>query len=110
TQQGYLLPCFQPGDIAAARERMAMQVSLGLQVRWLQPGEVDQACPALAPGCTLGATYCEQDGYLRPPRNVVAYAVALATSGVQVRERVSCTGLTARGDTVDVDTSAGPLN
>jgi sarcosine oxidase, subunit beta len=110
TRQGYLLPCFSPDEVAAARERMAMQLSLGLAVRWLQPDEVDELCPVLAPGCTLGATYCAEDGYLHPPRNVVAYAVALATSGVQVRERVSCTGLTASGGTVEVDTSAGPLS
>jgi sarcosine oxidase subunit beta len=78
-QQGYLLPCFSAEEIAAARERMAMQLSLGLRVRWLEPDEVDQLCPALAPGRTLGATYCAEDGYLPPPRNVVAYAVALAT-------------------------------
>src|SRR5215467_15012272 len=30
---GYVLPCFTPGDVAAARERMAMQLGLGLDVR-----------------------------------------------------------------------------
>jgi len=111
TPQGYLLPCFTPADVAAARDRMAMQNALGLSVGWLQPAEVDELNPTLAPGRTLGGTFCEQDGYLTPPRNVTAYAVALATSGVQVRERVSFTGLSTDGDTVTgVQTSAGPIS
>ncbi len=110
TQQGYLLPCFAPADIAAARARMAMQNSLGLPVRWLEPDEVDAISPVMAPGKTLGATYCALDGYLHPPRNVIAYTVALATSGVQVRERTGFTGLEMAGGAVTgVRTSAGPI-
>src|SRR5215472_288925 len=33
--QGYLLPCFTEAEVDAARQRMAMQVSLGIAVRWL---------------------------------------------------------------------------
>jgi sarcosine oxidase, subunit beta len=110
TQQGYLLPCFTDADVAAARERMEMQIRLGLQVRWLEPGQLDALNPALAPGRTLGGTYCAEDGYLTPPRNVTAYAVALATSGVQVHEHVACTGLeTSSGEVVGIHTTAGPV-
>jgi sarcosine oxidase, subunit beta len=111
TPQGYLLPCFTAADVTAARERMAMQNRLGLQVRWLEPGQLDALNPTLAPGRTLGGTYCAQDGYLTPPRNVTAYAVALATSGVRVHERVTLTGLSADGGQVTgVQTSAGPVS
>jgi sarcosine oxidase subunit beta len=111
TPQGYLLPCFTEADVAAAHDRMAMQNALGLSVSWLEPDELDALNPTLAPGRTLGGTYCAEDGYLTPPRNVTAYAVALATSGVQVRERVSFTALVTDGDTVTgVQTSAGPIS
>jgi sarcosine oxidase subunit beta len=93
TPHGYLLPCFAPAQVAAARDRMAMQNSLGLDVRWLEPAEADQLSPAMAPGLTLGGTYCAQDGYLHPPRNVIAYTLALAASGVQVHEHTAFTGL-----------------
>ena len=111
TPQGYLLPCFNQADVAAARERMAMQNALGLSVRWLEPGQVDALNPTLAPGRTLGGTYCAEDGFLAPPRNVTAYAVALATSGVQVRERTAFLGLqTGRsGAVTGVQTSAGQI-
>ena len=108
--QGYLLPCFSKDDVTAARARMDMQLGLGLQVRWLEPGQLDALNPTLTPGRTLGGTYCADDGYLTPPRNVTAYAVALATSGVQVRERVTFTGLsTADGRVTGVQTSHGPV-
>ncbi len=108
--QGYLLPCFTAEDVTAARGRMAMQNAEGLSVRWLQPAEVDAVNPTMAPGLTLGGTFCAEDGYLAPPRNVTAYAVALATSGVQVREHVTFTGLSTAGDRVTgVQTTAGPV-
>ena len=106
TEQGYLLPCFTEADVAAARERMEMQTALGVPVRWLDPGEVDAANPTLAPGQTLGGTFCAQDGFVAPPRNVAAYTVALIRSGVEVREHVAFLGL-ADGDGT-VQTSAGP--
>lgn len=110
TPQGYVLPCFTPADVAAAHERLSMHNGLGLAVRWLEPGQLDTLNPTLAPGRTLGGTYCAEDGYLHPPRNVIAYAVALATVGVHVRERVTFRGLTTRGGAVTgVQTSDGEI-
>jgi sarcosine oxidase, subunit beta len=107
---GYMLPCFTPADVSAAHARMTMQQGLGLDVRWLEPDEFDKMNPAVAPGKTLGATYCPDDGYLHPPRNVIAYSVALATSGVSLCEHTSFTGLDISGDSVTgVQTSAGPI-
>ena len=97
TEQGYLLPCFTEAEVAAAHARMEMQSALGVPVRWLDPGEVDAANPTLAPGQTLGGTFCAQDGFITPPRNVAAYTVALIRSGVEVREHVAFRGLTAGG-------------
>jgi sarcosine oxidase, subunit beta len=109
--QGYLLPCFTEPEVAAARERLAMQSSLGVPVRWLDPAEVDAANPTLAPGQTLGGTFCDDDGYITPPRNVTAYAVALALSGVRVCEQVRFTGLAMEGGRVTgVETPAGRIS
>jgi len=107
TEQGYLLPCFTEAEVAAARSRMEMQTALGLPVRWLDPAGVDAANPTLAPGQTRGGTFCDQDGFITPPRNVAAYTVALIRGGVEVRERVAFLGL-ADGDAT-VQTSAGPI-
>jgi sarcosine oxidase, subunit beta len=109
-RQGYLLPCFTEPEVAAARERMAMQAALGVPVRWLGPAEVDAANPTLAPGQTLGGTFCDDDGYITPPRNVTAYAVALAISGVRVCEHIRFTGLMmTNGQVSGVETSVGRI-
>jgi sarcosine oxidase, subunit beta len=118
TEQGYLLPCFTVADVAPARERLAMQSALGVPVRWLEPDEVDSVNPTLAPGQTLGGTFCAQDGYITPPRNVTAYTVALRRSGVDVREHVAFTGLAGsgaggsrvHGSGVRVETSQGAID
>ena len=111
TQQGYLLPCFQPAEVEAAHARIAMQRSLGLPVRWLSADEVDAINPTLAPGCTLGASYCAEDGYITPPRNVAAYTAALVRSGVVIAERTRFGGLSsgASGSAV-VRTSRGSVS
>jgi glycine/D-amino acid oxidase-like deaminating enzyme len=111
TAQGYLLPCFTPAEVPAARERLAMQRELGLNVEWLTPDEVDERNPTLAPGQTVGGTFCADDGYITPPRNVTAYAVALAIAGVDVRERVAFRGLAREGGRVTgADTSSGRIS
>jgi sarcosine oxidase, subunit beta len=109
-QQGYLLPCFTPAEADAAHARIEMQRGQGLPVRWLTSAEVDAINPTMAPGCTLGATYCDEDGYITPPRNVAAYTAALVSSGVVVAERTRFTGLSAAAVGVDVQTSRGPIS
>jgi sarcosine oxidase subunit beta len=108
TEQGYLLPCFTESEVAAAHARMKMQAALGVAVRWLEPDEVDAANPTLATGQTLGGTFCAQDGFITPPRNVAAYTVALIRSGVEVREHVAFHGLGSAGSTVE--TSQGRID
>jgi glycine/D-amino acid oxidase-like deaminating enzyme len=108
--QGYLLPCFTAAEVTAARERLVMQRELGVPVEWLSPGQVDERNPTLSPGRTLGGTFCAEDGYLTPPRNVLAYAVALATTGVELRERTAFTGLVRdAGRVTGVQTSRGRI-
>jgi sarcosine oxidase subunit beta len=110
-QQGYLLPCFTAAEVQAARERLAMQAEFGIGAVWLEPEEVDAVNPALAPGQTLGGTFCADDGFISPPRNVAAYTVALLGSGVTVCERVTFRGLLADAGRVrGVTTSDGPVH
>jgi sarcosine oxidase, subunit beta len=111
TPQGYLLPCFTTAEVEAARDRLAMQSEFGIGAVWLDPDEVDAVNPALAPGQTLGGTFCADDGFISPPRNVAAYTVALLGSGVTVCERVTFRGLLADGGQVrGVSTSDGPVH
>ncbi|HEX4698605.1 MAG TPA: FAD-binding oxidoreductase [Actinomycetes bacterium] len=92
-EQGYCMPCFTPAEVEPAHARIAMQRALGLDVRWLEPDEFDRLNPAVAPGLTLGSSYAPGDGWIDPPRNVLAYTAAIVTAGVDVREGVAFTGL-----------------
>src|SRR3954451_11419943 len=108
--QGYFMPCFSEPEVGQAHDRIAMQQRFGLDVRWATADEVDEMNPAMAPGQTLGASYAEGDGYLDPPRNVLAYTTALFTAGVTVCERTAFTGLVLDGGRVAaVQTSAGEV-
>ena len=110
-RQGYLMPCFTPGEVAQAHDRIALQQSLGLDVEWLSGDDIDSRATGLAPGSTLGASYAPGDGYLDAPRNVLAYTAALTACGVDVRERCAFTGLRVSGGrVVGVDTSEGPID
>jgi len=106
TQQGYLLPCFTDAEVAAAHERIAMQRAVGVPVRWASASEVDELNPTMAPGQTLGASYCAEDGYITPWRNVSAYTAALLSSGVVVAEQTAFTGLSG----TSVATSRGTVD
>lgn len=109
-EQGYLIPAFDAAQVEAALRRVDMQRRLGLDVRWLGPDELAEVNPTLASGCALGGTWAEHDGYVDPSRNVLCYAVALARSGVDVRERTAFTGLElASGAVTAVRTTAGSI-
>jgi sarcosine oxidase, subunit beta len=108
--QGYFMPCFTASEIEPAHTRIAMQRSLGLDVRWVGPDELDHLNPAMAPGQTLGGSYAPGDGYVDPQRNVLAYTAALFRSGVVVAEHTAFHGLVRAGDAVSgVRTSAGDI-
>jgi sarcosine oxidase subunit beta len=109
--QGYLMPCFTPAEVEQARERIALQRDVGLEVEWLGSDDLDARHTGLAPGVTMGASFAPGDGYIDAPRNVLAYTAALTAHGVDVREHCAFTGLRTRsGRVVGVDTSAGPVD
>ena len=109
--QGYFMPCFSEREVAEARSRISMQRQLGLDVRWVGPDELDGLNPAMAPGRTMGGSYAPGDGYIDPPRNVLAYTTALFAAGVDVRERTAFVGLApGSGAVVAVNTSAGSIS
>jgi sarcosine oxidase, subunit beta len=110
-EQGYFMPCFSEREAVEAHARIAMQHRLGLDVRWVNADEMDRLNPALRPGQTMGASYAPGDGYLDPPRNVLAYTAALFTAGVEVNERTTFTALDTKRDkrVVGVRTTAGDI-
>jgi sarcosine oxidase subunit beta len=62
------------------------------------------------PEAVAGASYLAGDGCIDPPRNVMAYRLAMQAAGVELREGVRVTGLRIDGGRVrGVETTAGPI-
>ena len=108
--QGYLMPCFTDAEVAAAQERIAMQRRLGLDVAWLDADALDAMSTGMPGGIALGASYAAEDGYIDPPRNVLAYTAALVDANVLVVENTRFVGLDVTGDGVrGVTTDRGTI-
>jgi sarcosine oxidase subunit beta len=90
---GYLILATTEEDERAARERVAMQQGLGLDVRWVDAREATRYDPCLRPSSFRGASYSPKDGCIDPVRNVRAYSLAMQSAGVEVREGCAFTGV-----------------
>ncbi len=110
-EQGYYLPAFTEQQRTEAQGRMRMQQALGLEVEWLDAHEAERRNPTLAAGSTLGGTFAARDGYLDPPRNVIAYSSALRAAQVHVAEHTEFLALERGrdGQATGVVTSAGTI-
>ena len=109
---GYLIFARTPEEARVGRERVSMQRSAGLDVQWLEPDAAVKLNPELARESFVGASYLATDGCIDPPRNVLAYSLAMRQAGVDLREGITFLGLrtvgTAGGGKVTgVETSAG---
>jgi glycine/D-amino acid oxidase-like deaminating enzyme len=90
---GYIILAATDEDERAGLERVAMQQANGLDVRWLSAAQAAVTAGTLAPTGHRGGSYIATDGAIDPPRNVLAYALAMRTAGVTLRERTTFTGL-----------------
>lgn len=109
---GYLILAITEDDECAGRERVAMQHGQGLEdVRWLEAAEATTAARTLAPNGHRGGSFRAGDGHIDPPRNVLAYSLAMQQAGVGLHEGVAFTGLRMDpgGRVSGVETSAGPI-
>ncbi|MEP6752753.1 MAG: FAD-binding oxidoreductase [Candidatus Dormiibacterota bacterium] len=105
---GYLIFAETPEEAQVGRERVSMQRSAGLEVHWLEPDGALEHNPELARGSFVGASYVATDGCIDPPRNVLAYSLAMQQAGVQLREHTTFLGLRTEGRRVTgVETSGG---
>jgi sarcosine oxidase, subunit beta len=113
--RGYVILAVSAADERAAHERIEMQRDIGLDVKWVDPSEVQQLIPAMADTGYRGGSYVETDGWVDPPRNVRAYGLAMQRGGVKLREGVTFEGLRTRAGArgsrtvTGVQTSAGTI-
>jgi sarcosine oxidase subunit beta len=90
---GYLIFAGSAEEARVGRERVGMQRSIGLDAHWLEPDEAVIHDPQLAKDSFVGASYVATDGCIDPPRNVLAYSLAMQQAGVGLREHTAFIGL-----------------
>lgn len=99
-QQGYLFLLSDETSAAEFRANLAMQQELGAPVRWLAPREAADLVPGLRTDDLLGATYCPEDGWARPPLVAAAFARRAEERGVRVFEGCPVTAVLVEGGRV----------
>jgi sarcosine oxidase, subunit beta len=90
---GYLIFAETAEEARVGRERVAMQKAAGVDARWLEPDAAIEHNHELARGSFVGASYLATDGCIDPPRNVLAYSLAMQQAGVELREHTTFVGL-----------------
>ena len=110
---GYVILAVSEADERTTRDRIVMQRANGLDVRWVDVAAASRLTPILGGAGFSGGSYVETDGCIDPPRNVLAYTVAMRAAGVDLRERTAFEGLrtigAGRGRSLTVETSSGPI-
>jgi sarcosine oxidase subunit beta len=90
---GYLIFAGSAEEARAGRDRVAMQQAAGVDAQWLEPDAAVELNPELARDSFVGASYLATDGCIDPPRNVLAYSLAMQQAGVGLREHTAFVGL-----------------
>jgi glycine oxidase len=85
-------------DAAALRAAAAWQANQALGLRWLDPREIAELEPALAP--SRGALFSADEGMVRPALLVRALATAAARHGARIHEHVEVAEPALAGDRV----------
>jgi sarcosine oxidase, subunit beta len=109
-QHGYLILVSTEAEHTQAERNVALQRSLGVDVRLLSPHETKQRFPYLATDDLRGATYSPRDGYADPYLATTAIAARARELGVTIRTGCEVTGFSRTADTVQgVVTREGPV-
>ena len=109
-QYGYLILVTTEAEQAQAQRNVALQQSLGVDVRVLSPDETHRRFPYLATDDLRGATYSPRDGYADPYLATTAIAARARDLGVTIRAGCEVVGFARTpGGVEGVMTRDGPV-
>lgn len=101
-RSGYLFLAREEATAGSFAENVAMQRSLGVDSRLLDPTEATAHCPGLDPDRFVAATYCPTDGFADPHLALQGYSQAAQENGVDVRTKTPVVDvLTTEGDPLE---------
>lgn len=109
-QEGYLFILSSETDVARFTKNVALQQSMGADVRMITPDDAKAIVPGLLVDDAIAAVWGPTDGYASPNDVVQAYAARARTGGVKFFEDTPVTGIELDGRKVSaVVTPAGRI-
>lgn len=105
---GYLFCLDRERDVAAFEASVALQNSMGVPSRMIEPEQAGRLCPLLRTDGLLAAAYSPDDGHCAPESVVLGYATAARRLGAELRTGCEVLDVeTVGGQVTAVITTAG---
>src|SRR5262245_39625479 len=109
-QDGYLFLLSSEASVATFQKNVALQRSLGVDVRWLDGAAAAEIAPGIDAGGVLGATFCARDGIADPNGVTMGFVKAAQQAGAVVERDTEVTAIRVEsGRVAAVDTSRGSI-
>ena len=109
-QNGYLFLLDDPADVADFERSVALQQSLGVDARMIDPAEAKRLAPIISTDGVLAAAYAPRDGHCTPESVVLGYARAARRAGATLVPNCRVTGgVVVDGTIRAVETEAGTV-
>jgi sarcosine oxidase subunit beta len=109
-RDGYLFLLSRPDDVAMFERGIALQNSLGVASRMIDPAEARRRCPLIETDGLLAAAFCADDGRCTPESAVLGYASGARRLGATLVTRCEVVGIEMTGDNITtVVTSRGRI-
>jgi sarcosine oxidase subunit beta len=107
---GYFFLLTHEEDVAAFRENVALQHSLGVMTEWLEPDDIARRVPLVNLEGVWAATVYERDGLVDPSSLVQGYVTNARRLGAELFTDAEVTGVqAAKGHIKAVETSQGVI-
>jgi sarcosine oxidase subunit beta len=98
---GYSYPAYTEADEKVLKDLMEVQLSFGLNIRWVSPEEYDELVPGINMDGLRGSTYSPEDGSCSPLLTGSAYYFHARGKGVEFRYHEKVIGFEMSGDRID---------
>lgn len=99
-QVGYLFLLSTPDEVAAFEASVALQNSLGVPSRMLEPAEAQRMSPLIALDGVLAAAFSPTDGHCTPESVVLGYATGARRLGAKVLTQCAALDVETAGDRI----------
>ena len=109
-QDGYLFLLSTQASVDTFRRNVALQRSLGVDVRWLEAADAARLAPGLNPDGVVGATFCQRDGIADPNGVTMGFAKTAQALGVSIERDTEVTAIRVTAGRVEaVETTRGTI-